>query len=68
MNFNIANFDIANFDIVIEKAKNNYAGYVLKLPGCVATGQTIKETTERLQEAIKIHCQGLIEDGILIIK
>jgi len=54
------------YAIVIEKAKSNYGGYVPDLPGCVATGKTVKETELRLREAIEIHVAGLREDGIRV--
>jgi predicted RNase H-like HicB family nuclease len=52
------------YAIVVEKAKSNYAAYVPDLPGCVATGATIKETERRIREAIEIHIEGLREDGL----
>jgi predicted RNase H-like HicB family nuclease len=56
------------YAIVVEKAKSNFAAYVPDLPGCVATGRTLKETERRLREAIDIHVQGLREDGLPIPK
>ena len=52
------------YAIVVEKAKSNYAAYVPDLPGCVATGATVKQTERRLREAIEIHVEGLREDGL----
>jgi predicted RNase H-like HicB family nuclease len=52
------------YAIVVEKAKSNYAAYVPDLPGCVATGKTVKETERRLREAIEIHVEGMREDGL----
>lgn len=54
------------YAIVIEKAESNYSAYVPDLPGCVATGQTIKETEQQIQEAIGFHLEGLREDGLPI--
>ena len=54
------------YAIVIEKAENNYAAYVPDLLGCVATGKTIKETEERIREAIELHLRGMHEDGLPI--
>ncbi len=54
------------YAIVVEKAKSNYAAYVPDLPGCVATGDTIEETERRLREAIKVHVEGLHEDGLSV--
>jgi predicted RNase H-like HicB family nuclease len=54
------------FLIVVEKAKNNFAAYSPDLPGCVATGKTREATTQNMYEAIQLHIEGLIEDGITI--
>jgi predicted RNase H-like HicB family nuclease len=56
------------YAIVVEKAKLNYAAYVPDLPGCVATGRTVKETERRLREAIEVHVEGLREDGLPVPK
>lgn len=54
------------YAVVIEKAKSNYSAYVPDLPGCVATGATIAETQQQIQEAIAFHLQGLREDNLPI--
>ena len=54
------------YAIIIEKAENNYSAYVPDLPGCIATGQTIEETEQQLREAIELHIEGMIEDGLPI--
>lgn len=54
------------FLIVIEKAADNYSAYSPDLPGCVATGKTPQEARENMAEAIKMHLQGLKEDGLPI--
>lgn len=54
------------YAIVIEKAGNNYSGYVPDLPGCIATGATIGETENELLAAIQFHLEGLLEDGLSI--
>ena len=56
------------YAIVVEKAKSNYAGYVPDLPGCVATGRTVKETEKRLRQAIQVHVKGMREDGLPVPK
>jgi len=55
-----------SYAIVIEKAENNFSGYVPDLPGCIATGATVKETEAVLREAIEFHLAGLREDGVPI--
>ena len=54
------------YAIVVEKAENNYSAYVPDLPGCVATGFTVEETEREIREAIGLHIEGLIEDGLAI--
>lgn len=52
------------FAIVVEKAENNYSAYVPDLPGCIATGSTMEETEREIREAIELHIEGMIEDGL----
>jgi predicted RNase H-like HicB family nuclease len=52
------------FLIVVEKANGNYSAYSPDLPGCVATGETHDEVTRSMYEAIELHVQGLLEDGM----
>ena len=51
------------YAVVIEQAEGNYSAYVLDLPGCVATGATLKATERAIREAIEFHLEGLREDG-----
>ena len=54
------------FLIVVEKANGNFSAYSPDLPGCVATGATLEQTTARMHEAIDLHIQGLREDQLPI--
>ncbi len=54
------------YAIVIEKANDNYSGYVPDLPGCIATGDTVEQTEQNLREALVFHLEGLREDGLPI--
>ena len=54
------------YAVVIEQAENNYSAYVLDLPGCVASGDSIAETERAIREAIEFHIEGLREDGVPI--
>jgi predicted RNase H-like HicB family nuclease len=55
------------YAVVIEKAsKTNYSAYVPDLPGCVATGATVEEVEQQIQEAIAFHLDGLREDHLPI--
>jgi len=52
--------------IVVEKSQNNYSAYSPDLPGCIATGPTVEEVKERMQTAVAMHVQGLIEDHLSV--
>jgi len=52
--------------VVIEKAEGNYSAYVSDLPGCVATGCTVKAVEDELCEAIRFHIAGLKEGGLVV--
>ncbi|MDO8361027.1 MAG: type II toxin-antitoxin system HicB family antitoxin [Devosia sp.] len=52
------------YAIVIEKANENYSAYVPDLPGCIATGDSVEEIEVEIGEAIRLHVEGLIEDGL----
>ncbi|AKG21505.1 type II toxin-antitoxin system HicB family antitoxin [Calothrix sp. 336/3] len=54
------------YAIVIEKAANNYSAYVPDLPGCVATGMTVREVSQQIKEAIEFHIEGLREEGLIV--
>ena len=49
--------------VIIEKANGNYSAYSPDLPGCAATGATIKSTLARMKEAIRFHIEGLKKEG-----
>ncbi len=50
--------------VMIEKAGGNYSAYVPDLPGCVATGETVKAVEAELRQAIRFHIEGLRADGL----
>lgn len=51
------------YAVLIEKAGKNYSAYVPDLPGCIATGATVKQTQTKIREAIRFHIDGLRADG-----
>ena len=51
------------YAIVIEKADKNFSAYVPNLPGCVATGASVKEVETEIRDAIRFHIDGLKADG-----
>lgn len=52
------------FLVVIEKTNGNYSAYSPDLPGCVATGETREEVVVNMHQAMEMHVQGLLEDGL----
>ncbi len=53
-----------HYAIVIEKAENNYAAYAPDVQGCAATGATIEEVKQQIQEALEFHFEGLKEERL----
>ena len=56
------------FLVIIEKTSGIYSAYSPDLPGCAATGKTREQAERNMHGAIKMHLQGLKEDGIRIPK
>jgi predicted RNase H-like HicB family nuclease len=54
------------YAIVIEQANGNYSAYAPDMPGCVATGATLEEVQQTMQEALAFHLEGLREEGLPI--
>lgn len=54
------------YGVVIEKGESSYGAYVPDLPGCVAVAETLEEVEQLIREAIKLHLEGLQEDGLPI--
>lgn len=52
--------------VIIEKADGNYSAHSPDLPGCVATGPTVKNTLLRMRSAIQFHIEGLKREGLAI--
>jgi predicted RNase H-like HicB family nuclease len=56
------------YAIVIEKTATGYSAFAPDLPGCIATGGSVKEVEVEMQSAIRFHIDGLKEDGIPVPK
>jgi len=54
------------YTIIIEKAGDNHSAYCPDLPGCIATGSTVEETTQRMKQAIEFHIEGLRREKMVI--
>lgn len=57
---------VYRFPVIIERARRNYSAYSPDLPGCIATGSSVKETLSRMRIAIKIHLEELKKEGSTI--
>ena len=57
-----------NFAVIYEKTSTGYSAYVPDLPGCVAGGATLEETTELIRGAIELHLETMRDDGDSIPK
>lgn len=49
------------FVVVYEQTSTGWSAFVPDLPGCVAAGETRKETEHLIREAIEFHLEGLKE-------
>lgn len=55
------------YAIIIEKAADGgFGAYVPDLPGCIGMGATKEETIESIAEAIRLHLEGMKEEGLTI--
>ncbi len=52
------------YTVIIERAGDNYSAYCPDLPGCISTGATVEETTQRMKEAVEFHIEGLEQNTI----
>ena len=54
--------------MIMETGNRNYSAYLPDLPGCIATGKTVEEVRQRMQETTELHLAGMREDGLPIPK
>ena len=47
-----------------QDARTNLAAHVPDLPGCIATAATRQELKRRIRGAIRMHLEGMAEDGV----
>ena len=54
-----------NYPVVIHKEKrSDYGVTVPDLPGCFSAGKTLDEALSMAQEAIELHLEGMIDEGL----
>lgn len=55
------------YPIVIHKDRDSaYGVSVPDLPGCISAGDTIDEAIAMAREAIELHLEGMLEEGLVI--
>ena len=54
------------YAVIIERGPNNLSAYVPDLPGCVTTGRTVEEIERNIHEAVELHLESMVEDGMPI--
>jgi predicted RNase H-like HicB family nuclease len=57
---------VGSYAVIFEKTGTGYSAYVPDLPGCIAAGDTILQTTKLVRKAIEMHVAGMREDGLTI--
>ena len=50
--------------VVIERGPNSLSARVPDLPGSISTGKDLAEIERNIREAIELHLEGLLEDGV----
>lgn len=50
--------------IVHKEAKTDFGVSFPDFPGCITAGQSVDEVKDLAQEALALHIQGMIEDGV----
>ncbi|KKU68723.1 MAG: hypothetical protein UX89_C0002G0048 [Parcubacteria group bacterium GW2011_GWA2_47_16] len=59
---------VYTFRIIVEPDGKGYHGFVPTLKGVHTYGKTVAETKLNLNEAIRCHLQGLLKDGVAVLK
>jgi predicted RNase H-like HicB family nuclease len=51
------------YAVIFGQTKTGWSAHVPDLPGLAAVGSTFEETEQLMREALKIHIDGMREDG-----
>lgn len=52
--------------IIIESTATGFSAFVPDLPGCITTGRDHAEVKREMKAAIRLHIDGMIEDGLTV--
>ena len=50
--------------MIIERGEKSCGAHVPDLPGCIAVGETRDEALQLIREAIDLHIESLIQEGL----
>lgn len=59
---------MSSYTVIIERTATGFSAYVPDLPGCVAAARTRAVVLRLLREAVRLHIEGLVEDGCPVPK
>ncbi len=54
---------VMQFAIVIESGSHDFSAFAPDLPGCIATGKTLRQVRDNMRKAIEAHIASMIDDG-----
>jgi predicted RNase H-like HicB family nuclease len=54
------------YAVIFGQTRTGWSAHVPDLPGLAAVGSTFEETEQLMREALKIHLDGMREDGEII--
>jgi predicted RNase H-like HicB family nuclease len=49
--------------VLFAQTETGFSAHAPDLPGCIAAGSTLAETTESIRRAIPLHVAGMRQDG-----
>ena len=52
-----------DYTVIYEATPTGFSAYLPDLPGCVAAGATRGEVERLIRSAVKMHLEGMREDG-----
>jgi len=50
--------------VILEKSEDNYSAYIPALDGCIATGESLQEVKQNIEEAAEFHLDGMKKEGL----
>jgi predicted RNase H-like HicB family nuclease len=54
--------------VVIGKTRTGYSAHCPDVLGCAAVGETVEKVVANMKKALKLHFEGMVEDGQAIPK